>query len=107
MHPFGLFVAVGFSSGFKIFALLNEGFFPLKEVSLNSCKILKYSHGGQFLITNEKSNVVVLDAVYYETIHVFDGHTAPIKDIAISLNDQYVVSTCMNGYVFSFNLQDQ
>ena len=39
------------------------------------------------LITNEKSNVVIYDSIYYETIHVFDGHTAPIKDIAISLND--------------------
>ena len=49
---------------------------------------------------------IVYDSVYYETIHVFDGHTAPIKDIAISHNDLHIVSTCMNGYVFSFNLTE-
>lgn len=69
MHPFGLFVAVGFTNGFKVFAILNEGFFPIKDVTLNNCKIVKYSNGGHMLITNEKTNVYIYDAIYYELIH--------------------------------------
>lgn len=30
-----------------------------------------------------------------------------IKDVAFSDNDQYIVSTCMNGYVFCWNLTEQ
>ncbi|CAK83220.1 unnamed protein product (macronuclear) [Paramecium tetraurelia] len=106
MHPFGLFVAVGFTNGFKVFAILNEGFFPLKDVTLNNCKIVKYSHGGHMLITNEKTNVYIYDAIYYELIHQFEFHNSPIKDIAISLNDQYIVSTCTSGYVYCYNLAE-
>lgn len=100
-----MFLAVGFSNGFKIFAILSESFYPLKEVGLNNCKILKYSNGGHFLVANEKSNVIIYDSIYYEAIQVLDGHTALIKDIAISENDLFVVSTCMNGYVFCWNIQ--
>ena len=104
MHPFGIFIAIGFSNGFKVFAILTEGLFSLKEVALSNCRIVKYSNGGHFLITNEKSNIVIYDSIYYETINVLDGHTALIKEIAISDNDLFLVSTCMNGYVFCWNL---
>ncbi len=46
MHPFGIFVTVGFANGFKVFAILTEGLFALKEVGLSNCKIVKYSNGG-------------------------------------------------------------
>ena len=104
MHPFGIFLTVGFANGFKVFAILTESLFSLKEVGLNNCRIVKYSNGGHFLLTNEKSNILIYDSIYYETISVLDGHTALIKDIAISENDSYIVSTCMNGYVFCWNI---
>jgi WD40 repeat protein len=50
---------------------------------------------------------VIYDSIYYETVQVLDGHTAMIKDVAFSENDQYIVSTCMNGYVFCWNLTEQ
>jgi len=37
---------------FKIFGILNENFFPIKEVNLTNCKIVKYSNGGHFLIAS-------------------------------------------------------
>jgi hypothetical protein len=97
MHPFGIFVTVGFANGFKVFAILTDALFVLKEVGLSNCRIVKYSQGGHYLITNEKSNIVIYDSIYYETVAVLDGHTALIKDIAICENDTYIVSTCMNG----------
>lgn len=68
MHPFGIFVAVGFANGFKVFAILTEGFFNLKDMGLSNCKIVKYSNGGHYLLTNEKSNIVIYDSIYYETV---------------------------------------
>ena len=46
MHPFGFFVAVGFSSGFKVFSILNESLYPLKENDLTNCQVVKYAHQG-------------------------------------------------------------
>ena len=54
MHPCGLFLAVSFSSGFKVFAIVNDKIEVLKDIQIPNCKIIKYSHGGHFLAVNEK-----------------------------------------------------
>lgn len=105
LHPFGMFVAVCFATGFKVFAILNDSFYPLKEVTLTNCKIIQYSHGGHYLVTNEKNNILIYETIYYDTIlQVLEGHPALIKDIAISEDDILIISTCINGYVFCWNL---
>jgi WD40 repeat protein len=52
MHPCGLFLAVSFSSGFKVFAIVNDKIEVLKDIQIPNCKIIKYSHGGHFLAVN-------------------------------------------------------
>jgi len=54
LHPSGLFVAVSFSTGFKVFAIVNDHLEVLKDIQIPNCKLLKYSHGGHFLAVNEK-----------------------------------------------------
>jgi len=100
MHPCGLFLAVAFTTGFKVFALLSESLHTLKEINLTNCKIVRYAHGGQFLVANEKNVLILYDSIYYETLQVLEGHPSLIRDICISKNDAELVSTCMNGYVF-------
>lgn len=39
---------------------------------------------GNFLVTNEKSSIIIYDSIYYETIYHLDAHTALIKDIFIA-----------------------
>jgi hypothetical protein len=51
-HPSGLFVAVSFSSGFKVFAIVNDKLEVLKDIQIPNCKLIKYSHGGHFLAVN-------------------------------------------------------
>lgn len=76
-------------------------------MNLTNCKIIKYAHGGSFLLTNEKSNILIFDSIYYETLYILDGHTALIKDACISEDDFFVVSTCMSGYVYCWNLLEE
>ncbi|EAR86922.2 WD domain, G-beta repeat protein (macronuclear) [Tetrahymena thermophila SB210] len=104
LHPFGMFIAVGFTNGFKIFAILNDQLYPLKEVNLTNCKLVKYSHGGHYLLTNEKNTILIYDTIYYEAQQILEGHPALIRDVCITSNDIYIVSTCMNGYVFCWNI---
>jgi cilia- and flagella-associated protein 57 len=65
MHPSGLFVAVSFSSGFKVFAIVNDKLEVLKDIQIPNCKLIKYSHGGHFLAVNEKEHIFIYDSVYY------------------------------------------
>lgn len=53
LHPFGFFLAVAYSSGFKIFTLLKDNFFLLKEKNLIHCNHVQYSDGGQFIISSK------------------------------------------------------
>lgn len=70
LHPSGLFVAVGFSSGFKVFAVVNDALVVLKEAQIANCRFIRYSHGGHFLLVNEKEHIFIYDSIYYETLHV-------------------------------------
>jgi len=37
-------------------------------------------------------------------MQILEGHPALIRDVCITKNDIYIVSTCMNGYVFCWNI---
>ena len=63
-----MFIAVAFSNGFKVFAILNDSLYPLKEVNLTNCKLVKYAHGGHYLLTNEKNMIFIYDSIYYDTL---------------------------------------
>lgn len=52
LHPMGFFLAVAMISGFRVYALLQENFFLLKEVNLIACTHVKYSHRGQYLLVS-------------------------------------------------------
>ncbi len=52
LHPMGFFLAVAFSSGFKVYTLLQENFFLLKEINLIQCTLVRYSHRGQYLLAS-------------------------------------------------------
>jgi WD40 repeat protein len=52
LHPLGFFLAVAFTSGFKVFNLLKENFFLLKETNLVQCTHVKFSFGGQYLLAS-------------------------------------------------------
>lgn len=52
LHPIGFFLAVAFSSGFKVYSLLQENFFLLKEINLIQCTLVRYTHKGQYLLAS-------------------------------------------------------
>jgi WD40 repeat protein len=54
LHPSRLFVEVGLSSSFKIFATVNDTLAVLKEAQTDNCRFIKYSRGGHFLLVNKK-----------------------------------------------------
>ena len=61
VHPYGFFIAVAFVSGyfflikqirFKVYTLLNDNFYLLKETNQIQCNNILFSHGGQYLLTS-------------------------------------------------------
>ena len=62
-----------------------------------------FSHGGQFLLTNEKSKIIVYDTIYFETVYVFTEHTIQISKFLL-IEDRYVISNCANGNLFFWEI---
>ena len=96
-HPFGLFLAVGFQSGFRIYAILNQQLSLLKEINLQSSRIVKYAHGGHFLVASDKRQIIIFDSVNYEEIQMLEGPQGDIIDLQIAHDDIHLVSTCTHG----------
>ena len=70
IHPSGLQLIVAFVNSFKIFAILADNISFVKEINLTSCKVVRYSHGGQYLLANEKWNIYVYETINYEPIYM-------------------------------------
>jgi cilia- and flagella-associated protein 57 len=52
LHPLGFFLAMAYTNGFRIYALLQEAFFLVKEQNLIQCNLVKYSYRGQYLLAS-------------------------------------------------------
>jgi len=107
LHPYGLFIVIAFQTGFRVFSLVHDQLVHLNEVSLPECRIARYAHGGHYIISNEKSMLLVFDSIYYNTLYKLKGHAAIIRDISISEDDQHIVSTCNSGICFLWDLENE
>lgn len=106
LHPYGIFIAVAFETGFKVFTLVHEQLSHLNDINLPRCGIVRYAHGGQFIISNENSNIFIFDSIYYDTLYTLKGHGHRVHDIALSEDDVTLVSTCQAGVVYVWTLAD-
>lgn len=119
LHPFGFLLAVAFNNGFKVYKLLKENFFLLKEKNLINCGHIMFSQGGQYLISSnftiiysepyfldEKSTIFVYDSVYFSQIFKFELHDSRIHGIHL-VKDRFVISNCTRGRVFFWEIEDK
>ncbi|EGR28426.1 WD repeat protein [Ichthyophthirius multifiliis] len=104
LHPSGLFLAVGFSNYFIIFAIFKSSLKFLKKIQAENCSILEYANGGHFLVSNKNNLVIIFDTINYDPQQVLEGHPAQIKHICITKCDQYIISLSLNGCIFQWNI---
>lgn len=55
---------------------------------------------------DERSNVIIFDSIYYDSLYYFDGHTSLIRDIVITEDDRKIITTCDAGYVYLWNMDE-
>lgn len=107
LHPSGMFVAAATFTGFKVFALLDDCLRLVRSVKLVWCTLVRYSKRARYLLVNEKSSVCIYDAIHYNLIQVFSGHSKLIKEIFI-LEDEYrVLSYCNERYLLFWEIQEK
>lgn len=114
LHPSGLYIAIGFSSRFKLANILINDIkpyaeFPIKVfiiIILQNCAVARYSVGGHYVAASTPSNAIYILTSYTAIIYVeLIGHTG--KPIALEWadRDNILFSACLGGSLIMWDVK--
>ena len=90
-------------------------FYGAEQISINStrafpkrtnCHLLKFSHGGQYLVAGSKeNNVFLIDSYNREILDYFPiTIKGSINDVLFSNDDAFIYVVCNNGYIYNIDI---
>ncbi|XP_072918863.1 cilia- and flagella-associated protein 57 [Hemitrygon akajei] len=103
LHPFGLFILVGFSDKLRLMNLLIDDIRSFREFTIRSCRECSFSHGGHLFAVVNGNVIHIYSTTTFETLINLKGHNGKIRAIAWNLNDSKLVSCGMDGAVYEWN----
>ena len=107
-HPSGYYLAAGFADKLRIYHVLHDCLRPYpREFKFNSCKQLKFSHGGHMLAAvSKKKDIHILQAYTFETIATLYGPGGVINDLFFSPDDHLFGCSSSDGGMNVWNTLD-
>ncbi|KAL0233590.1 hypothetical protein PCE1_002104 [Barthelona sp. PCE] len=81
VHPTGLYVAVAFPKEVKIFNCLIDGFQLLNSFPVPASTKLKFSNGGQHLLIQNGTSILVVEFPTGTVSNVLRGHTSIVSEL--------------------------
>ncbi|XP_029288716.1 LOW QUALITY PROTEIN: cilia- and flagella-associated protein 57 [Cottoperca gobio] len=105
LHPFGLFILVGFSDKLRMMNLLIDDIRTFKEFTVRGCRECAFSHGGHMFAAVNGNVIHIYSFTSFENILNLKGHNGKVRGIEWSLDDSRLVSCGMDGAVYEWNTQ--
>ncbi|XP_059839968.1 cilia- and flagella-associated protein 57 isoform X2 [Hypanus sabinus] len=103
LHPFGLFILVGFSDKLRLMNLLIDDIRSFREFTIRSCRECSFSHGGHLFAVVNGNVIHIYSTTTFETLINLKGHNGKIRAIAWNSDDSKLVSCGMDGAVYEWN----
>uniref|UniRef100_A0A4W5P762 Cilia and flagella associated protein 57 n=1 Tax=Hucho hucho TaxID=62062 RepID=A0A4W5P762_9TELE len=103
LHPFGLFVMVGFSDKLRLMNLLIDDVRTFKEFTVRGCRECAFSHGGHLFAAVNGNVIHIYSTTTFENVLNLKGHNGKVRSIAWSGDDSRLVSCGMEGAVYEWN----
>uniref|UniRef100_A0A8C7F2S6 Cilia and flagella associated protein 57 n=1 Tax=Oncorhynchus kisutch TaxID=8019 RepID=A0A8C7F2S6_ONCKI len=103
LHPFGLFVMVGFSDKLRLMNLLIDDIRTFKEFTVRACRECAFSHGGHLFAAVNGNIIHIYSTTTFENVLNLKGHNGKVRSIAWSGDDSRLVSCGMEGAVYEWN----
>ncbi|KAM9530529.1 cilia- and flagella-associated protein 57-like [Salvelinus alpinus] len=103
LHPFGLFVMVGFSDKLRLMNLLIDDVRTFKEFTVRACRECAFSHGGHLFAAVNGNIIHIYSTTTFENVLNLKGHNGKVRSIAWSGDDSRLVSCGMEGAVYEWN----
>jgi WD40 repeat protein len=104
VHPSGLYVAIGFSDKILLVSILLDDLFQSHSISSRNLSVVKYSHGGHFLVVANGSNIQIHNSYTGASVCTLRGHSNKIKSLFWLNNDSRILSIGADGSVYFWNL---
>ena len=93
LHPSGMFLAVAHITGFKVFSILVQKLFPMREIHLIFCTLVRYTKRGRYLLTNVKNQILVYETIDYKLIYCFQKHPCLVRQFIYIEETREVISS--------------
>ncbi|OUM68235.1 hypothetical protein PIROE2DRAFT_4113, partial [Piromyces sp. E2] len=106
LHPSGLNILAGFSDKLRLMNILIDDLKPYKEFNIRGCKECKFSNGGQYFAAAYRNYVHIFSTWSFENLCSLKGHSSKIQSIYWSLDDNYIITSGIDGAVYQWSLKD-
>ncbi|ORY73038.1 WD40 repeat-like protein [Neocallimastix californiae] len=106
LHPSGLNILAGFSDKLRLMNILIDDLKPYKEFNIRGCKECKFSNGGQYFAAAYRNCVHIFSTWSFENLCSLKGHSSRIQSIYWSLDDNYIITSGIDGAVYQWSLKD-
>ncbi|KAG8548991.1 hypothetical protein GDO81_023249, partial [Engystomops pustulosus] len=103
LHPFGLYVLVGFSDKLRLMNLLIDDMRPFKEFTVRGCKECVFSHGGHLFAAVNGNVIHIYSTTTFENVVNLKGHNGKVRSVAWSADDSKLVSCGLDGAVYEWS----
>ncbi|DBA02371.1 TPA: hypothetical protein N0F65_007190 [Lagenidium giganteum] len=103
VHPSGFMLIVAFKERVRIYNILQESLRQIRELSIKSCRVVKFAHGGHVFACASGITVSTFRTYTCEPVHSFSGHIAAVRCLNWSRDDYYLFSAAHDGAIYRWN----
>jgi WD40 repeat protein len=98
MHPSGYYLAVGLHDQIKVYHLMHDDLRLFHTFDIKKTRKLKFSQGGQFLVSATDKHIYVLSTYGLEQLCKLDSPSQQVTALAFNDDDSILSFTSADGF---------
>lgn len=103
LHPFGFFLALGFSDKVRVMHILAKELVPVSELPVKNSRSLRFSHGGHLLAIVQSKLVHVFSSRTLKKVAQLKGQAKEVASISFDPEDKVLVTMGEDGRMLEFS----
>eukprot|EP00930_Biecheleria_cincta_P023169 TRINITY_DN1677_c0_g1_i1.p1 TRINITY_DN1677_c0_g1~~TRINITY_DN1677_c0_g1_i1.p1 ORF type:complete len:1409 (-),score=359.14 TRINITY_DN1677_c0_g1_i1:32-4258(-) len=103
LHPFGFFLALGFSDKVRLMHILAKELVPVSELPVKNARSLRFSHGGHLLAIIQSKLVHVFSSRTLKKVAQLKGQAKEVASISFDPEDKVLVTMGEDGRMLEFS----
>ncbi|CAM9243116.1 unnamed protein product [Phaeothamnion confervicola] len=97
LHPSGLFAAAAFKDKARLYSILMDDLRELRAFPVKHCRVVSFSHGGQYLALATNNQVMVYLTHTCAPVSVLRGHQGRVAALSWRQHDHQIMTASSEG----------